>query len=109
MSASEHPHRLVWLGAGLRRAAHDAGIDLPVEFAQRVAVEGIRHCDQLAVTPVGHGVAIHTAPTDDRSLPVLLGYANAAGQWYRDGTRHAPPSPAPIGTAGVDLDTVVRT
>lgn len=104
VSPAEHRHHLVWLGAGLRRAAHDAGIDLPVEFAQCVAVDGIRHCDQLAVTPIGHGVAIHTAPADDRRLPVLLGYADAAGQWYRDGSRHATPSPTP--TAGVDLGTV---
>jgi hypothetical protein len=99
-------HRLAWLAAGLRRAAHDAGVVLPVDYAQRVAVDGIGRCDQLGVTPIGHGVAIHTAPQDDRQLPILLGYADAAGQWYRDGSRHAPQAATSPAAAGVDLDTI---
>jgi hypothetical protein len=100
-------HRLIWLAAGLRRAAQDAGVDLPVDYAQRVTVDGIRVCDQLGVTPVGRGVAIHTAPTDDRKLPILLGYADAAGQWYRDGSRHAPPTPTVTASAALNIGTVV--
>jgi hypothetical protein len=105
VSAADRRHRLVWLAAGLRRAAHDAGVDLPVDYAQLVAVDGIRLCDQLGVTRIGHGVAIHTAPEDDRQLPILLGYADAAGQWYRDGSRHAPPASC-TAVVGVDVNTV---
>jgi hypothetical protein len=106
VTAADCRHHLLWLAAGLRRAAQDAGVDLPVDYAQRVAVDGIRLCDQLGVTPVGRGVAIHTAPTDDRQLPILLGYADAAGQWYRDGSRHTPPTPTPTASGGLGVDTV---
>jgi hypothetical protein len=104
VSPDDHRHRLAWLAAGLRRAAHNAGVDLPVDYAQRVAADGMRLCHQLAVTPIGHGVAVHTAPEDDRRLPILLGYADRSGQWYRDGSRHTPPTP--IAAVGVDVNTV---
>ncbi len=44
--------------------------------------------------PLGNGVAIHTQHDSDRRLPVLLGYADARGQWYRDGRRHETTEPA---------------
>ncbi len=100
MSPAEYRHRLAWLAAGLRRAGHNAGVDLPVDYVQRVAADGIRHCDQLAVTAVGNGVAIHTAPDDDRQLPILLGYADPAGQWYRDGRCHSSPAATSAALAG---------
>jgi hypothetical protein len=106
VTAASHRHRLLWLAAGLRRAAQDAGVDLPGDYAQRVAIDGIRLCDQLGVTPIGRGVAIHTAPTDTRQLPILLGYADPAGQWYRDGSRHTPLTPTATASAGMDVDTV---
>ena len=81
-------------------------MDPPVDYAQRVAVDGIRLCDQLGVTPIGRGVAIHTAPTDHRQVPTLLAYADAAGQWYRDGSQHAPPTPTPTASAGLGVGTV---
>jgi hypothetical protein len=106
VTAAERRHRLIWLAAGLRRAAHDAGLDLPEDYARRVAIDGIRLCDELGVTPIGRGVAIHTAPTDDRQLPILLGYADAAGQWYQDGSRHTAPAQTSPAAAGVDLDVI---
>jgi hypothetical protein len=104
VSAADRRHRLVWLAAGLRRAAQDAGVDLTVDYARRVAIAGIRLCDQLGVTPIGRGVAIHTAPSDARQLPILLGYADPAGQWYRDGSRHTAPTATP--RAGLGVGTV---
>lgn len=107
-SGPDRRHRLAWLAAGLRRAAHNAGVDLPVDYAQRVAADGIRLCEQLAVTPIGQGLAIHTAPDNDHQLPVLLGYADPAGQWYRDGSRHTAPAPATSAApGGVCIETVV--
>lgn len=106
MTAADRRHRLIWLAAGLRRAAQDAGVDLPVDYARHVAVDGIRRCDQLGVTPIGRGVAIHTAPSDGRRLPILLGYADAAGQWYPDGSRHPPPTPTTTASAGLGVGTV---
>jgi hypothetical protein len=31
-------------------------------------------------------------PEADDRLPVVLGYADAHGQWYRDGSRHQAPT-----------------
>lgn len=106
VSAAELRHRLLWLAAGLRRAAQEAGVDLPVDYTRRVAVDGIHLCDQLGVTRIGRGVAIHTAPADARQLPILLGYADPAGQWYRDGSRHTPPTPTAAASAGLDVGVV---
>jgi len=45
------------------------------------------------VSRLGCGVVIHTVPPNKRSLPVVLGYADGRGQWYRDGKRHIEPTP----------------
>ena len=42
---------------------------------------GIAICEQLGVTRLDTGVVIHTAPESPQP-PVLIGYADAAGQWY---------------------------
>jgi hypothetical protein len=31
---------------------------------------------------------IHTAPDSDQHLPVVLGYADADGEWVIDGSNH---------------------
>jgi hypothetical protein len=93
MSASANLHRaheLAWLAAGLRRAAAGLDVNLPVSYSETVAADGVRFCEQLGVTRIGDGVAIHTAPEPPDQLPVLLGYADPTGQWYRDGRRHHP-------------------
>jgi hypothetical protein len=38
-------------------------------------------------------MVIHAIPPNKRSLPVVLGYADGRGQWYRDGKRHIEPAP----------------
>ncbi len=82
--------------ASLRRVASGAGIALPDAYARRVVHDAGPTAD-IGASRLGNGVVIHTVPPNKRSLPVLLGYADARGQWYRDGTRHieAPPEAAP--------------
>lgn len=88
--AGDRRHQIAWTAAGLRRAAAGAGVTLPVDFARAVAADGLERADQLAVSRAGAGVVIHTRPATPRQLPVLLGYADARGQWHRDGRRHQP-------------------
>jgi hypothetical protein len=97
-AAPESAHQLAWLAAGLRRAAHGLGVDLPVIYAQAVAAHGLRCGDPVGVTRLGSGVVLHTLPEANDRLPIVLGYADANGQWYRDGSRHQTPAhnPEPI-------------
>jgi hypothetical protein len=83
-------HQVAWVASGLRRAARDAGVELPVDYARRVASDALARDDQVGVTKLGAGVVIHTAPESQHKLPVLVGYADRDGQWYRDGSRHTP-------------------
>jgi hypothetical protein len=80
------------VAAGLRRAANQLGVTLPVDYSVEVARDGLRRCPQLAVTALGCGAVIHTAPDDPKQLPIVIGYADPAGQWYRDGRRHRSPA-----------------
>jgi hypothetical protein len=68
------------------------GVDLPVSYSEAVAAQGLRCGDPMAVTRLGCGVVLHTVPEAGERLPVLLGYADANGQWYRDGSRHRAPT-----------------
>ena len=81
-------HQAVWLAAGVRRAAREAGVRLPVAYSRQVAVDGLEHCEQLGVTRAGMGVVIHTAPDSPEQLPIVVGWADATGQWYSDGRQH---------------------
>ena len=98
-------HQIEHVAAGIRRAAAEAGIELPVSYAQRVAAEGLAHEANLGVTRLGAGVVIHTAPQATDRLPVVIGYADARGQWHRDGHRHleAPDTEVSAGAAEVEL------
>ncbi len=99
-------HQIEWAAAGLRRAATTAGIAIPVDYSQAVAADGLARATELGVTRLGAGVVLHTQPRNDRELPVVVGYADPRGQWYRDGHRHtAPltPDPAQAATEEVAL------
>jgi len=85
-------HQIEWTAAGLRRAATDAGIALPVDYSQAIAADGLTRCTELGVTRLGAGVVLHTQPASDRQVPVVVGYADGRGQWYRDGQRHTTKS-----------------
>jgi hypothetical protein len=81
-------YRSARVAIALRSAAYDAGVELSHSYAARIATDGIRRCSQLGVTQLGEGVVIHTAPPSQTELPVVLGYADATGEWLRDGTHH---------------------
>lgn len=78
------------MAARLRAAALEAGVELTASYAARVAADGLARCEQLGVTRLGEGVVIHTAPENQYKLPIVLGYADAGGEWLRDGSRHKP-------------------
>jgi hypothetical protein len=85
-------HQIEWAASGLRRAAADAGIVLPVNYSQAVAADGLAREPELGVTRLGTGVVIHTNAGGDKRPPIVLGYADGRGQWYRDGRRHTEPA-----------------
>lgn len=87
-------HHQAWTAAGIRRAAAGLGVTLPDDYARAVTAAGLTLAETLAVTRLGAGVVIHTRPDRDDQLPVVVGYADAGGQWNRDGTRFQPPAPA---------------
>lgn len=90
--------------ASLRRAARGAGVDLPGSYTERV-VHDAPPLVGVGVSRLGAGLVIHTIPPNNRSLPVVLGYADGRGQWYRDGKRHIEPTPmdTPIESDAVRL------
>lgn len=88
LSAGPTSHGVARVASGIRTAAGDAGIRLSVAYSQRIASEGLARCEQVGVTRLGAGVVIHTAPANGTGLPVVLGYADPDGEWFRDGTRH---------------------
>lgn len=94
-------HEIEWTAAGLCRAAAESDVTLPVDYARRVAAAGLGVNTTLGVTRLGAGVVIHTQPATNRQLPIVVGYADRRGQWYRDGSRHIPTS---TDTAGADAE-----
>ena len=78
--------------AGLSRAARSASVDLPGGYIARVVNDAGPRVG-VGVSRLGTGLVIHTIPPNKRSLPVVLGYADGRGQWYRDGKRHIEPAP----------------
>jgi hypothetical protein len=89
-SAMPASYQVAWVAAGVRTAAREAGVDLPVDYAHRVTADGLDRATQLGVTALGAGVVIHTASESPDQLPVVLGYADPGGQWLRDGRRYHP-------------------
>lgn len=75
------------MAVALRRAAHDADIEIARSYAQRVATM-VKGAGELGVSRLGGGVVIHTVPATRDRLPIIVGYADSRGQWYQDGSRH---------------------
>ena len=61
-------HHVERVAADVRRAAAEAGVELPVSYARRVATEGVAQEADLRVTRIGAGVVIHTAPVESRGV-----------------------------------------
>jgi hypothetical protein len=95
---ARHPahQQLERTAAGLRRSAHDAGVELPVSYSQRIAADGLGFGPELGVSRLGVGVVIHTRPRTTDRLPIVLGYADNRGQWHRDGRRHLEEAPVAV-------------
>ena len=80
--------RIDEMASALCRAAHDAAVELPRSYALRVAATMAKGDGELGVSRLGSGVVIHTVPPTKDRLPLIVGYADGRGQWYRDGSRH---------------------
>ena len=93
------------VAADLRRAAAEAGVELPVFYTRRVAIDGLAHDAELGVTRLGAGVVIYATPEATDQSRVVIGYADARGQWHRDGRRHieGPIAEAPTEAVEVGL------
>ena len=97
-------HRTDEMAITLSRAAHDAAVELPLAYARRVAA--VTEGDgELGVSRLGDGVVIHTVPPAKNCLPLIVGYADGRGQWYRDGSRHvgAPAAEEPVEAMEITL------
>ena len=81
-------HRIEEMAIALYRAAHDAAVELPRSYAVRVVATMAKGDGELGVSRLGSGVVLHTVPSTKDRLPVIVGYADSRGQWYRDGSRH---------------------
>ena len=80
--------RIEQMAIALYRAAHDAAVELPRSYVVRVAATVAKGDGELGVSRLGSGVVIHTVPPTKDRLPLIVGYADGRGQWYRDGSRH---------------------
>ena len=80
--------RIEQMAIALYRAAHDAAVELPRSYVVRVAATVAKGDGELGVSRLGSGVVIHTVPPTKDRLPLIVGYADGRGQWYRDGRRH---------------------
>jgi hypothetical protein len=87
-------HRIDEMAIALHRAAHNAAVDLPLAYARRVAATMAKGDGELSVSRLGAGLVIHTVPATKDRLPIIVGYADSRGQWYRDGRRHVEVSVA---------------
>jgi hypothetical protein len=86
--AGSEERQLARLAARVRKAAADAGIELSQGDATRIAAAGVSRCDQIGVTGLGVGVVIYTVPEDPIEFPIVLGYADATGEWSLDHSHH---------------------
>ena len=87
-TASPDRHRIDEMAIALYRAAHNAAVELPRSYAVRVVATMAKGDGELGVSRLGSGVVIHTVPPTKDRLPLIVGYADNRGQWYRDGSRH---------------------
>ena len=81
-------HRIEEMAIALYRAAHDAAVELPRSYAVRVVATMAKGDGELGVSRLGSGIVLHTVPPTKDRLPLIVGYADGRGQWYRDGSRH---------------------
>jgi glycosyltransferase A (GT-A) superfamily protein (DUF2064 family) len=88
LPARPTPHQVAWVAAGIRMAAREGGVDMPVDYVRRITTDGLMQKNRLGVSRLGSGVVIHTAAERLDRIPVVLGHADSGGQWLRDGRRY---------------------
>ena len=81
-------HDVAWVAAGIRRAAAEAGVELPAGYARDVAAQALARGEEVGVTRLGRGVVLSALPGEGPGMVLVVGYADDGGQWYRDGRRH---------------------
>jgi hypothetical protein len=87
-TTSSDRNRIDALAVALHRAAHEADVELPRSYVLRVAATIAKSEGELGASRLGNGVVLHTVPATKDRLPIIVGYADSRGQWYRDGSRH---------------------
>jgi hypothetical protein len=105
--AAPTPDQVAWLAIRVRATARKVGVELPVDYSRRVVADALSCESQVAVTKLGAGVVIHTAPDSSDRLPVVVGYADADGQWYRDGRRHRADGAVSVSAGSVANEVVL--
>ena len=81
-------HDVAWVAAGIRRAAAEAGVELPASYARAVATQALARSEEVGVTPLGRGLVLSALSGESPGMVFVVGYADAGGQWSRDGRRH---------------------
>ena len=81
-------HEIEQAATALRRAAATLGIELSTRYVWAVTADGLSREREIALNRLADGVVIHTVPRTRDRLPIVIGYADHRGQWYRDGHRH---------------------
>jgi len=107
MSRPAFRHQIEWAASGLRRAAAEVGVVIPVDYSRAVASDGLTRSPELGVTRLGAGVVLHTQPASSRELPFVVGYADPRGQWYRDGHRHTTTTAPNVAPAAVSEEVAL--
>ena len=85
-------HQIEWVAAGLRQAASEAGVFLPVSYSRAVAADGLGRGAEVGVTRLGRGVVFHTHPGQLSRCPVQL---RACADAWLPATRCFTPTSCP--------------
>lgn len=103
--SDQSQHRIHWVARGVRQVSQEHGVPLPLEYSVVLVRDGLSRADSIGVTRVGHGLVFHTTPEpDSRELPIVIGYADRTGAWYRDGRRYVDPAPDSAGPFGSEVE-----
>ena len=95
-------HDVAWVAAGIRQAAADLGVELPADYARAVVGQALARGGEVGVTRLGRGVVLSSLGDEGPGMVFVVGYADAGGQWYRDGRRHrASEGTTPAGETAV--------
>ncbi len=72
----------------LRLSAHDANVDIPLSYARKLVIASNELGIDLFLGELGNGIVFKSLPASPEELPLIMGYADKRGQWFRDGRKH---------------------